>query len=61
VAGEYPLAPHWVRRTGFEWLYRLIQEPRRLWRRYLTTNTVFAWLLLAAAGRRLLRPLERRL
>jgi len=61
VAGAYRLAPQWVRRTGFEWLYRLIQEPRRLWRRYLTTNTVFAWLLLAAAGRRLLPPLERRL
>jgi N-acetylglucosaminyldiphosphoundecaprenol N-acetyl-beta-D-mannosaminyltransferase len=31
-------APQWVKRAGFAWFHRLVQEPRRLWRRYLTTN-----------------------
>jgi N-acetylglucosaminyldiphosphoundecaprenol N-acetyl-beta-D-mannosaminyltransferase len=35
VAGEIPGAPRWLGQIGLEWLYRLIMEPRRLWRRYL--------------------------
>lgn len=35
VAGVIPMAPRWLSRLGFEWLYRLLAEPRRLWRRYL--------------------------
>jgi N-acetylglucosaminyldiphosphoundecaprenol N-acetyl-beta-D-mannosaminyltransferase len=31
---------------GLEWLYRVIQEPGRMWKRYLTTNSKFAWLLI---------------
>lgn len=34
-------APGWLQRLGLEWFYRLMQEPRRLWRRYLTTSTIF--------------------
>lgn len=34
LAGIKPLAPRWVQRSGFEWLYRLASEPRRLWPRY---------------------------
>lgn len=34
LAGSQPRAPKWVRQVGFEWLYRLCVEPRRLWRRY---------------------------
>lgn len=34
-------APPWVKRAGFAWLHRLAQEPRRLWKRYLTTNSRF--------------------
>jgi N-acetylglucosaminyldiphosphoundecaprenol N-acetyl-beta-D-mannosaminyltransferase len=34
-------APQWVKRAGFAWLHRLVQEPRRLWKRYLTTNSRF--------------------
>ncbi len=34
-------APAWMQRRGLEWLYRLLCEPRRLWRRYLRTNSVF--------------------
>jgi N-acetylglucosaminyldiphosphoundecaprenol N-acetyl-beta-D-mannosaminyltransferase len=40
-AGLVPQAPGWVQRSGLEWLFRLIQEPRRLWRRYLTHNPRF--------------------
>jgi N-acetylglucosaminyldiphosphoundecaprenol N-acetyl-beta-D-mannosaminyltransferase len=48
AAGVYKLAPAWMRKAGLEWLYRLIQEPRRMWRRYLTTNTVFVYLVFKA-------------
>jgi N-acetylglucosaminyldiphosphoundecaprenol N-acetyl-beta-D-mannosaminyltransferase len=36
-------APDWAQKYGFEWLHRLLQEPRRLWKRYLVTNTLFIW------------------
>ncbi len=35
LAGAKPQAPRWIRNNGFEWLFRLVTEPRRLWRRYL--------------------------
>jgi N-acetylglucosaminyldiphosphoundecaprenol N-acetyl-beta-D-mannosaminyltransferase len=40
-AGAIARAPHFLRRTGFEWTYRLFKEPRRLWRRYLANNPRF--------------------
>lgn len=40
-AGTVARAPNWMRRNGLEWLHRLASEPRRLWRRYLVTNTLF--------------------
>lgn len=43
-AGILKRAPVIVRVSGFEWLYRLIQEPQRLWRRYSSTIPVFMWL-----------------
>lgn len=46
IAGECHLAPEWISRIGIEWFYRLIQEPGRLWKRYLMTNTKFVLLLL---------------
>jgi N-acetylglucosaminyldiphosphoundecaprenol N-acetyl-beta-D-mannosaminyltransferase len=45
VAGVTRRAPLWMQRAGLEWLYRLLQEPRRLWRRYLVTNTAFVLLV----------------
>jgi len=48
VAGSKTRAPAWLRAVGCEWLYRLAQEPRRLWRRYLIGNTKF--ILGAIAG-----------
>jgi N-acetylglucosaminyldiphosphoundecaprenol N-acetyl-beta-D-mannosaminyltransferase len=40
-AGTKPRAPAWMQRSGFEWLFRLISEPRRLAHRYLIDNTLF--------------------
>lgn len=40
-AGTLPRAPRWMQDHGLEWLHRLASEPRRLWRRYLVTNTLF--------------------
>lgn len=40
-AGLLPQAPRWMQRSGLEWSYRLIREPRRLWRRYLGNNPRF--------------------
>ncbi len=48
VAGKVQRAPLWMQNSGLEWFYRVIQEPRRMWRRYLVTNLQFAWLLLKA-------------
>jgi N-acetylglucosaminyldiphosphoundecaprenol N-acetyl-beta-D-mannosaminyltransferase len=41
--GRIPRAPPWLREIGGEWTYRLLQEPRRMWRRYLVGNAVFLW------------------
>jgi exopolysaccharide biosynthesis WecB/TagA/CpsF family protein len=43
IAGAQKQAPLWMQNSGFEWLYRLAREPRRLWRRYLLGNTRFIW------------------
>ncbi|HEV3136869.1 MAG TPA: WecB/TagA/CpsF family glycosyltransferase, partial [Pirellulales bacterium] len=40
-AGTKATAPEWMQRRGLEWLFRLYQEPRRLWKRYLVTNSIF--------------------
>ncbi|WP_439114128.1 WecB/TagA/CpsF family glycosyltransferase [Hydrogenophaga sp.] len=48
VAGKVKRAPLWMQKYGLEWLYRVIQEPRRMWKRYLVTNLKFSLLLLRA-------------
>jgi N-acetylglucosaminyldiphosphoundecaprenol N-acetyl-beta-D-mannosaminyltransferase len=45
-SGMKKQAPIWMRRIGFEWLFRLATEPRRLWRRYLVNNPTFIGLLI---------------
>ena len=45
LAGKTLRAPMWMQKKGLEWLYRLLQEPRRMLRRYVTTNTMFILLL----------------
>lgn len=42
-AGTVERAPLWWQQHALEWLYRLIKEPRRMWRRYLIGNTLFLW------------------
>ena len=42
-AGKVSRAPVWMQRSGLEWLHRVLQEPQRMWRRYLTTNCLFVW------------------
>jgi len=45
-AGTLRKAPTWMQRNGLEWLFRLYVEPRRLWRRYLVTNSLFIYLFI---------------
>ncbi len=52
-AGLQPRAPKWMQDYSLEWLHRLLQDPKRLFKRYLHTNTLFVWLLLKAKCRAL--------
>ena len=45
VAGRTKRAPFWMQRLGLEWAFRIYQEPRRMWKRYATTNPMFIWML----------------
>lgn len=45
-AGTVERAPLWWQEHGLEWLYRLIKEPKRMWRRYIIGNTLFLWNIL---------------
>ena len=55
LAGIKKQAPRWMRRSGLEWLFRLLQEPRRLWRRYFTIVPQFTIL----AGQQLYKKYNR--
>ncbi|OKH87464.1 WecB/TagA/CpsF family glycosyltransferase [Thalassospira sp. TSL5-1] len=55
VAGKVKRAPIWMQKSGLEWLFRVIQEPRRMWKRYLVTNSKFAWMLLNEKLKQLLQ------
>src|ERR1044072_6517000 len=46
MVGMQKRAPGWVQRMGLEWMYRLMQEPRRLFKRYVVTNSLFVYLCL---------------
>lgn len=48
VAGKVNRAPKWMQDNGLEWFYRIVQEPRRMWKRYAITNSKFVWLLCKA-------------
>lgn len=50
LSGFIARAPLWVQSYGQEWFWRLLMEPRKLWKRYLTTNSAFIWF----AGREIL-------
>jgi N-acetylglucosaminyldiphosphoundecaprenol N-acetyl-beta-D-mannosaminyltransferase len=54
LAGKVNRAPLWMQQYGLEWLYRVIQEPKRMWWRYLRTNVVYGWMLLGVVAGRLI-------
>jgi N-acetylglucosaminyldiphosphoundecaprenol N-acetyl-beta-D-mannosaminyltransferase len=57
LAGFITRAPHWMQSMGLEWCWRLLMEPRKLWKRYLTTNSAFIWFAgREIAARRLGQP-----
>jgi N-acetylglucosaminyldiphosphoundecaprenol N-acetyl-beta-D-mannosaminyltransferase len=45
-AGLLPQAPKWMQDRGLEWAFRLYQEPKRLWRRYLYLNPLYVWMIM---------------
>jgi N-acetylglucosaminyldiphosphoundecaprenol N-acetyl-beta-D-mannosaminyltransferase len=53
LSGYMKRAPRWARMWGLEWAYRIYQEPRRMWRRYATTNAQFLWLFSQALFKRM--------
>jgi N-acetylglucosaminyldiphosphoundecaprenol N-acetyl-beta-D-mannosaminyltransferase len=55
VSGDVQRAPRWLQRLGLEWLHRLVQEPRRLFRRYVVDGFPFLARLLASALRQRVR------
>lgn len=66
VGGSIPVtigmqkrAPHWMRTMGLEWLFRFFQEPKRLFKRYAYTNSVFLWVMIKEFIKvRILAPLK---
>ena len=61
VAGVTKRAPLWMQNWGLEWFYRLVQEPRRMWRRYLVTNSIFVFLSISEIARVRLKNLTSKL
>ena len=59
LSGTVPQAPDWIQDRGLEWAYRLWQEPRRLWRRYLINNPSFVMLATAETLRYRLKSRRR--
>lgn len=51
-AGTVERAPQWWQQHGVEWLYRLLKEPRRMWRRYIVGNTLFLFYMLKESNRK---------
>jgi N-acetylglucosaminyldiphosphoundecaprenol N-acetyl-beta-D-mannosaminyltransferase len=52
MAGKVQRAPAWMQASGLEWFYRVVQEPGRMWKRYLTTNSRFALMVAGACLKR---------
>jgi len=46
IAGKVKRAPLWMQNSGLEWFYRVVQEPKRMWKRYLVGNTKFICLII---------------
>jgi N-acetylglucosaminyldiphosphoundecaprenol N-acetyl-beta-D-mannosaminyltransferase len=52
AVGRVKRAPLWMQKSGLEWFYRFLQEPRRMFRRYFIEDMAFVWLFLKEAARR---------
>ena len=52
ITGVTQRAPVWMQNIGMEWFYRFIQEPRRMWKRYLLGNAKFLWLVFTHSFKR---------
>jgi N-acetylglucosaminyldiphosphoundecaprenol N-acetyl-beta-D-mannosaminyltransferase len=59
-AGNVARAPKWISDLGLEWFYRLVSEPRRLWKRYLVEGPTFFWFILMQAAHLYVNPFEKR-
>jgi N-acetylglucosaminyldiphosphoundecaprenol N-acetyl-beta-D-mannosaminyltransferase len=55
LAGQVRRAPVWMQKMGLEWLHRVLEEPRRMWKRYATTNLAYARMLGGVLMKRLVR------
>ena len=60
LAGLVPRAPLWMQRLGLEWLYRVLQEPRRMFWRYATTNAQCLWIFARTLLRKWRPPMRGR-
>ncbi len=58
ISGLTKRAPVWMQKAGLEWLYRLVQEPRRMWKRYLIGNAKFMWLVLQQYCRKYIKGIH---
>jgi len=56
MVGIQKRAPLWMQRNSLEWLFRLFQEPRRLFRRYTVTNNIFIWVFLKTWAKQKFKP-----
>jgi N-acetylglucosaminyldiphosphoundecaprenol N-acetyl-beta-D-mannosaminyltransferase len=59
LTGSIRDAPDWVKTAGLQWLHRLVQEPRRLWKRYLVNNPRFIWEIALQLTRMRTYPIEK--
>jgi N-acetylglucosaminyldiphosphoundecaprenol N-acetyl-beta-D-mannosaminyltransferase len=57
-SGRLRDCPSWMKRAGMQWLHRLAQDPRRLWKRYLFNNSAFLWHVALEYARLRLRPAD---
>ncbi|HYG40378.1 MAG TPA: WecB/TagA/CpsF family glycosyltransferase [Cytophagales bacterium] len=58
IAGKVKRAPLWMQKAGLEWFYRFLQEPRRMWKRYLVTNSLFTYYVLNSLLRKAFRTID---
>ncbi|NET54419.1 MAG: WecB/TagA/CpsF family glycosyltransferase, partial [Merismopedia sp. SIO2A8] len=57
-AGKFNRPPKFIRNLGMEWLYRLLSDPKRLWKRYLIEDLPFFWLILQQMLNKYVEPFQ---